>query len=104
MLCPSCGKKPLRFTGFLSTVNPFRIACTHCGTRLRAGPVAYIWTLLHAVLGIGLAEGHKALKAAGMLSGSFGSLSFLLAAALLIFCTAFVIPWVWFNGAYRVAS
>jgi hypothetical protein len=97
MLCPTCGKRPLSFGEFMTTLNPLRIVCRHCSARLRAGPIPYVWILLHGVLAVGLVEGRAWLRSVGMLNDAI----FLLAALALFFCTAFVIPWVWLDRAYR---
>lgn len=74
-LCPRCGNRPLQFTQFLTTLNPFRIVCVKCDARLRATFPAYVGTLLHVILGIGI----------------------------VLFVTSFVVPWYWRGAVYRVA-
>lgn len=103
MRCPSCGTRPLRFTRFLTTLNPFRIVCVTCGARLRAMPVAYLWTLLHVPLGWGIVQTAGLLEDAGRLESPLSFAGYLFAAAGLLFVTAYVIPWFWPGRSYRVA-
>lgn len=104
MLCPTCGKKPLTFSKFLMTLIPFAIQCGHCATRLRAGSDAHLWTLFHATIGAGIwiIIGRR-LAATGLFDSPWGLVAYLACAAVLIFLSAFVVPWLAFKNLYRVA-
>ena len=93
MMCPQCGKRPLTFSQFARTMNPFRIQCRSCGAELKAGLLAYVWTLLHAPLAIGLVALRSVL-----------GFWFLPVAIAVVFCTAFAIPYFGFNNLYRLRS
>ena len=54
MNCPKCGNRPLTFSRWLRTLNPFRIQCSHCNAQLRAGFMVYLWTLCHIPIGVGI--------------------------------------------------
>ena len=104
MRCPNCGERPRSFTRFLTTANPFRIRCDNCGAQLRAGWFAYVWTLLHLPLGLGLIELDNVLERNGVLSSPLTQGTFVVAALVLVFCTSFVIPWYGFNRMYHLSS
>src|SRR5947207_2605685 len=99
MRCPKCGNRPLPFGRFLSTLNPFRIQCAHCQTPLRAGPLAYIWTVLHVPIGAGIVRWHFWV---GRIESPRAVLDFFLGAAAILFCTAYVVPYLAFKRMYRV--
>jgi hypothetical protein len=103
MLCPTCGKKPLAFSKFVMTLNPFAIQCGHCATRLRAGPWAHVWTLFHAPIGVGIWIIGRRLAAAGLFDSLWGPVAYWACAAALLFFTAYVVPWLAFKNLYRVA-
>lgn len=103
MLCPTCGKKPLAFSKFLMTLNPFAIQCAHCATRLRAGLGAHLWTLFHFPIGAGIFILGRRLVAAGLFDSPWGLVAYSACAAVLIFLSAFVVPWLAFKKLYRVA-
>ena len=102
MTCPSCGNKPISFSRFLVTLNPWRIQCISCGTDLRAGPTAYTWVILHLILGIGLVSLYQKLTVDGVIASSAGLFVFLAATVALVFLTAYVIPWMFLSDIYRV--
>ena len=103
MLCPTCGKKPVTFSKLLMTLNPFAIQCAHCATRLRAGPGAHLWTLFHFPIGAGIFIIGRRLASAGLFDSLWGLVAYLACAAVLIFSSAFVVPWLTFKNVYRVA-
>lgn len=41
MKCPKCDQQPMSFVKFFLKVNPLRINCVSCGTKLRAGSLLY---------------------------------------------------------------
>ena len=102
MLCPKCGRKPLAFSKFLITLNPFAIQCAHCATRLHAGPTAYLWTLFHVPIAAGIWTIGRRLSAAGIFDSPWGLTAYLVCAIALVFCTAYVVPWLAFKNLYRV--
>ena len=102
MLCPRCGKKPLPFSKFLMTLNPFTIQCARCATRLRAGPTAYLWTLFHGPIAAGIWTIGRRLSAAGIFDSPWGLAAYWVCAAALVFFTACVVPWMAFKNLYRV--
>ena len=101
MLCPKCSKRPFGFLRWLGTLNPFRIECSHCLAKLRAGGFAYLWTLLHLFIGGGLIWLWGASGRSGYLDSSWAMGLFLLAAVIFIFCTAYVVPYFAFDRMYR---
>lgn len=103
MRCPKCGERPLTLTRFLSTINPLRIQCGNCGAQLRAGWFAYLWTVLHLPLVIGLVELDRMLLRHGLLSGQLTQGGYVIAALALLFVTSFVIPWYGFNRVYHLS-
>ena len=104
MRCPTCGKRPVRFSALLFTLDPFRMQCDNCGAQLRAGWFAYLYTLLHLPLGLGLIELHRIMERSDMLSTPLAQGTFIVAALGLLFCTSFVIPWYGFNRVYHLSS
>ena len=102
MLCPNCGKKPVQFSQWLLTLNPFKIQCRHCEARLRAGAGAYVWTLFHVPLGAGVILLGRGFARSGVFEASWTSPLFVLGAIALLFSTAYVIPWLGFKDVYRV--
>src|SRR5258708_281428 len=71
--CPKCGNRPLTFSKFMRTLNPFRIQCSHCNAHLEAGFMAYLWTLCHIPIAAGLAwVGAQA----GLFTSSWGIVGF----------------------------
>ena len=101
MVCPKCRKKPFKFTTFLVTGNPFRITCSNCSAALRAGPSAYVWTALHVPLGFALLTLYRTTTTNGLIDSGWARALMVLAILGTVFITAFVIPWVAFNGTYR---
>ena len=101
MICPKCGNKPLSFATFLVTLNPFRIHCVNCGVELRAGPIAYVWTALHVLLGVGLVQVYRSLMVSGVIASVTGAVMFIIGVFGLLFVTAYVIPWVFLRNTYR---
>lgn len=102
MRCPTCGGRPLSFTKFLVTVNPLRITCQQCGAKLRAGPMAYVWTGLHLALGPLLVLLHRALRANGAIQTGGDFAIFIVAILAFVLLTAYVVPWIGFNSLYRI--
>lgn len=103
MRCPKCGKRPFEFGEWVGEIrSPFRRVCNNCGARLRAGGVAYLWTLLHLPIGIGFLWAWRDLRDGGYLDSGLGVGGFMLLTAAVIFTTAFVIPYFWLGGVYRV--
>ena len=100
-MCPTCGNKPLSFSKWVRTLNPFRIRCNHCEAKLGANSVPYLWTLFHMPIGLGLWMLGKALSP---FESSWGFPSFLVLAAGTLFCTAYVIPYFGFRHMYRVVK
>jgi uncharacterized membrane protein YdbT with pleckstrin-like domain len=104
VICPVCGNKPLSFPRFMFTLNPWRIQCMSCDAELHAGPIAYVWTALHVVLGLALVSAYKRMVVDGIIASSSGVLMFIAAVFALIFLTAYVIPWMFLKNMYRVAE
>lgn len=102
MLCPNCSKRPFGFLKWLGTLTPFWIECSHCHTKLRAGGIAHLWTLLHLFIGGGLIWLWVVAGRNGYLDSSWGMGLFMISAVALIFCTAYVIPYFAFDHAYRI--
>ena len=99
MNCPKCGNRPLTFSKFLRTLNPFQIQCNHCNAHLEAGFMAKLWTLCHIPIAAGLVwVGTQA----GLLTSSWRIVVFFVAAAAVLFCTAYVIPYFAFSRIYRI--
>lgn len=104
MICPKCGNKPLSFATLLVTLNPFRVTCVSCGAALRARPVVYWWTAAHILLGVGLVWLYHSMIMRGVIISLVGAVMFIIGIAGLVFVTAYVIPWMFMPGAYRVAD
>lgn len=104
MTCPRCGGRPMSFRQFLSRLSAFRITCATCGSHLRAGPVVYIWTLLHIPLALGIVQLRRVLTAAGYIRSPLALLGYLVLALGVLFVTAWVIPWFLLGGVYRDAG
>lgn len=104
MICPKCGNKPLSFATFLVTLNPWRIRCVNCGTALRAGPIAYVWAALHALLGLWLVKVYLGFAVDGVIASPAGVVMFMSASIALVFMTAYVIPWMFLENLYRAAE
>src|SRR3954468_817946 len=101
MLCPKCGNKPLSFASLLVTLNPFRVTCVNCGAPLKAAPIAYLWTGVHILIGVGLVELYRRLVVEGVIVSIAGAIMYVIAIFGLLFVTAYVIPWMFISGAYR---
>jgi hypothetical protein len=99
--CPKCGNKPLSFATFLVTLNPWRIRCVNCGTRLHVGPIGYVWVALHVLLGLALVKLYLGFAEDGVIATPAGVLMFVAASLALVFLTAYVIPWMFLGGLYR---
>ena len=95
MSCPNCGDRPLSFPRWLSTPNPFRIQCGHCGARLRAGALAHLWILCQIPIAYGLVELFVKLSHPAY---------FIVVAIGVVFCSAYVIPYYGFRRLYRVVT
>jgi hypothetical protein len=104
MICPKCGNKPLSFASFLVTLNPFRINCVNCGAALRAGPIAYVWTALHVLIGVGLVQLYRSLVVSGVIGSVTGAVMYVIGIFGLLFVTAYVIPWMFLPSTYRSAE
>ena len=102
MRCPSCGRRPVRFGRWLRTLNPFRLVCTHCGVHLSAGLAAYAWTAFHAIIGGGLLWLSGWILNQGILSWPEDVLWFAGGWGVVVFTTAWVIPWLFFDDMYKV--
>ncbi|MCH7920861.1 MAG: hypothetical protein IIC50_23160 [Planctomycetes bacterium] len=101
MICPDCHQRILSFGKFLLTLNPFKIACSHCHTNLKARPIVYVWIGLHGVLGLVLAPIWIKLDA---FDGPAAKLGFVFAAVCLVFVTAYLIPFFMIRRAYEKAE
>ncbi|MCR4264417.1 MAG: hypothetical protein NUV98_06910 [Candidatus Roizmanbacteria bacterium] len=59
MKCPICKKQPISKIGFILKSTPQDITCTHCGTRLKFGPLLrrtyYIGLSVASLFGISVA-------------------------------------------------
>jgi len=104
MICPKCGNKPLSFASFLVTLNPFRIRCVNCGAALRAGPIVYVWTALHLLIGVGLVLLYRSMVVTGVIGSVGGAVMYVIGIFGLLFVTAYVIPWMFLPSAYRSAE
>jgi uncharacterized protein (DUF983 family) len=102
--CPKCGNKPLSFATFLVTINPWKIRCVNCGESLRVGPLGYLWVALHVLLGLGLVKLYLGFAVQGVIATPAGVLMFVAASLALVFMTAYVIPWMFFDRLYHVAE
>jgi len=102
MNCPKCGNRPLVFTKWLRTLNPFKIECNHCSTQLEGGFVAHLWTLCHFPIGAGLFWIGGRFDQAGLFGSSLGYVGFVVGAAAVVFCTAYVIPYFLLSRCYRI--
>ena len=102
MNCPKCGNRPLPFTQWICKLNPFRIQCSHCLAQLEAGFTATLWSLCHLPIGFGLVWLYQRLDEAGLFASSWYFAGFLTGAAALLFCTAYVIPYLTFKRVYRI--
>ena len=105
MRCPNCTQRPLSF-GQTFRVNPFRLTCTHCQARLRAGSLLYLWTAFHLVIGLGLGLVRTAawIDARGILDLPADWPWFVVGVLIVVFVTANVVPWVFFQSAYQRAE
>lgn len=102
MNCPQCGNRPLTFSKWLRKLNPFRMQCSHCNAHLEAGFVAYLWLLCHIPIGIGVAWVGAAFDQARLFTSSWGLVGFVVGAAAVGFCTAYVIPYFAFSRVLRI--
>ena len=104
MICPVCGNKPLSFAGFLVTLNAWRIRCINCDAPLRLGPIGYVWTAAHVLLGLALVRLYLTFAVEGVIASPAGVIMFIAASLALVFITAYVIPWMFFGNLYRVVE
>lgn len=81
-------------------MRPFQIVCDCCGSRLRAGGIAHLWLLFHFLFFIGIAWVVPAFF--GYPESWSVRAMIVLSAAILVFFTAFVIPYFWLGGVYRL--
>ena len=102
MTCPKCGNKPISFATYLVTLNPWRIRCVNCGEALRVGPIGYLWTALHVVLAVALVRLYLGFAVRGVIATPAGVVMFIVGSLAIVFMTAYVIPWMFFDGLYRV--
>lgn len=103
MRCPGCGERPFGFWEWVGELrSPFRRVCNNCRARLRAGGLVHLWTLLHLPIAAGILWAWRTLRDGGYLDTGLGVGGFMLLTAAVIFTTAFVIPYLWFDGVYRV--
>ena len=102
MLWPNCAKRPFDFGTWVSTMKPFRIVCSHCQAKLRAGGVVHFWTVLHLFFAVGLIWLYRTAGERGYLGSAWEMVLFLLLAVVLIFSTAYVIPYFAFDRVYRI--
>lgn len=101
MLCPACGERPCSFGKWIRTLDPFNVECRSCHAALRAAPLAYIWTLVHVPIGIGI----TAMLRSPAARGSLGILVVLSVMALaILFVTAYVIPYYYIDRCYRLSD
>ena len=101
MRCPSCGRRPIGFARWLRKLNPFRLVCAHCDAHLTAGPAAYAWTAFHIVIGGGLSWLGWWIHTQGILDLREDWPWFAGGAVVVVFTTAWVIPWVFFDDMYK---
>lgn len=92
----------MSFAAFLVTLNPWRIRCINCSVPLRAGFLGYVWTALHVALALALVRLYLTFAVEGVISSPTGVLMFVCASLALVFMTAYVIPWMFLGGLYRV--
>jgi uncharacterized protein (DUF983 family) len=102
--CPECGNKPLSFAAYLVTINPWRVRCVNCRAPLHAGPLGYLWIAAHVVLGLGLVKLYLTFAVEGVIASPAGVLMFVAASLAIVFITAYVIPWMFFDGLYRAGD
>ena len=91
----------MTFRQLVNRLAAFRITCASCGTRLRVGPIAYVWMALHAVLAIGIVALHRYLTEQGIIRSPGALLVYMLLVVAVIFATSMVIPWYLLPNAYR---
>ncbi len=101
MRCPSSVRRHVRFRRWLRTLNPFRLVCAHCGVHLSAGLKPYAWTAFHPIIGGGLSWLAWWVHTQGILDLREDWPWFAGAFVVVVFTTAWVIPWVFFDDAYK---
>ena len=104
MRCPECGSKPLSFASYLVTINPWRVRCVNCGAALHAGALGYLWAAAHVLLGLALVKLYLTFAVEGVIASPAGVLMFIAGSLAIVFITAYVIPWMFFDGLYRVGE
>jgi hypothetical protein len=63
--------------------------------------MATLWSLFHIPIGVGLVWLYIRLDHAGLFVSAWGRGGFYAGAAMVVFCTAYVIPYVAFSRVYR---
>ena len=102
MMCPKCNRRVFPFHRWLRNLDPYRLVCAQCSAKLKARKILYVWTLLHIPFGLALAAIAFAVHRNTAIQWPADWQWYIAGAIVILFGTAYVIPWMIFRDSYEL--